>query len=80
MRASVEEAFDHGVLRLLLRETEAHEFDELVSRDLAHSRFVHEAGVGVCGVDLRGGEDARAVQDDAVAFHVSETAVFADDI
>ena len=53
---------------------------ELVSRDLAHRRFVHEAGVGVRGVDLRGGEYACAVQDDAVAFHVTEAAVFADDV
>ena len=41
---------------------------------------MHEAGFGADGVDLGNGDDARPFQQDAVAFHMPEAFVFADQV
>ena len=70
-------ALYNGVFRFFFRKTQGHQLGELFARYLAHGGFVHEAGFGADGVYPGGGEYARVVQKYAVAFHMSERAVFA---
>ncbi len=78
IQKSVQETFDYGVFGFLFAETERHQFYELISRYLADGGFVDERGFGTLCVYLGRGEYARVVEQYAVAFDVSETAVFTD--
>lgn len=77
---SVQETFDDGVFGFLFAETERHEFYELIAGYFADCGFVNKRSFGALCVYLGRGEYARVVEQYAVAFDVSETAVFTDNV
>ena len=68
------------VLRLLLRQSQAHEFQQLFSRNLPDGRLMNKARFGTCRIYFRRRQDACTVEHDPVALHMPEAFILSDEV
>ncbi len=61
---SFQESVDYLFLGLRLCQAKRHQFDELISGDLAYSRFMHQSRIYVVGLEPGNCKDASLVHND----------------